>query len=168
MVAGSDSAGSRSARALGIGLALALTIALPLGGGCLCNNTDPPPTSRECEAGSAVTITALELGAPTGTFTPGAHADQVRGGQGLSMLSFRIAVQSAGEPTCIDQRTEAGPTIFGRPLLIASHEGDWWVTAPLYVITSSVSIPVSTTSGGLSVTRTMSIALPADSGADAP
>ena len=83
------------------------------------------------------------------------------------MLSFRIAVQSTGAPTCIAQETVAGPTTFTRPLAIASHEGDWWVTAPLFVVTSSIAMPVTATVGGMTVTRTMSAASPADAGRDA-
>jgi hypothetical protein len=160
------SGGGTLARTAGLALGVACTLGLALAGACSCD-TPPPPAAEECGSASAVTITALELGDPSTPFTASAHAEQIRGGQGLSMLSFRIAVQSDGEPTCIDQRTQAGPTLFARPLAIASHEGDWWVTAPLYVITSSVSIPVTTTVGGLSVTRTMSVTSSADAGRDA-
>lgn len=164
MVAGSDR--RRAGEGVGIALFVTVALALPLSGACFCSSP-PPPTADECDTASAVTITAVELGDRDMPFEPSAHAEAVRGGQGLSMLSFRIAVQADGEPTCIAQRTQAGPTLFGRPLTIASHEGDWWVTAPLYVITDSAAIPVETSVGGTSVTRTMSIVEASDAGADA-
>jgi hypothetical protein len=154
-------------RALGSAVGLGMALTLPLSGACMCGGPSGPPPPDECDTASAVTITDVELGDTVAPFTPSAHLERVRGGQGLTMLSFRIAVRSDGEPTCIDQTTQAGPTLFGRPLHIASHEGDWWVTAPLFVITDSVAIPVTTSVDGVSVTRNMSIEASADAGIDA-
>ena len=161
-------AGSDVAKSGGVALLLTSVLALPLSGACFCSPPNgPPPEPAECETASAVEITRVELGDTTSPFTPSAHAERIRGGQGLPMLAFRIAVQADGEPTCIAQRTEAGSTTFDRPLQIVAHEGDWWVTSALYVITDASSISVTTTVGDLEIARTMSPSSSSDAGSDA-
>ena len=136
-------------RALGVVL---FGAALPLvtGFGICGGGGAPPPDPRGCDVpADASLITAVELGAARGDFTPSARATPEEGGQGLAMLGYRVAVQAAEPVTCI-AITSGGGNLTVQP------SGGWFVSDPIWEITRAPTIDVVVEAYGMRVERTMS------------
>jgi hypothetical protein len=148
-------------RLLGIAIGLALVGLLPVLVACTgCNSPSGPPTPSGCtDPAPAGVVTALALGAADGTFAPEDRATRTFGGQGLSMLGFRIAVQANAPVTCIAQTTNAEGSNFVDALAVHAENG-WYVTDALYVVDSASTLHVHTTAYGMTVDRTLTLGGP--------
>jgi hypothetical protein len=132
---------------------------MPLVSGFLsCGEPSRPLEPRGCDTpASSTTITALEIGAADGDFVPSARATPTIGGQGISMLGYRIAVQASTPVTCIALTSEPHN-------LIVTASGDWFVSDPIWIIEEGTTIDVVVEAYGMRIERTMRSDVP-DSGA---
>lgn len=138
-------------RALGLAL-FAAALPLVVGFGFCGPSDSPPPEPRGCDSPAPMSaITALEVGPARDPFTPSSEATREFGGQGLSMLGYRIGVQATTAVTCIALTSDGGN-------LSVTPSGGWFVTDTIWVITESSSTPVEVEAYGMRVERTMSLA----------
>lgn len=142
----------------GVGVMLGVgSLPLVLGFGICGGGDDPPPAPRGCDApADASVVTELELGPASGDFVPGSRVSQTFGGQGLEMIGYRIAVRSASPVDCISIASATGLTSTAVNLEVES-DGSWFLTDPIWMITSAESALVTVEAYDMRLQRMMSV-----------